>query len=148
MTGERRQLAAIFAADVAGYSRLMGADEEGTIAALRGHRQAVIEPKLEEFHGRIANTAGDTFLIEFPSAVDALHCGRTANGSVGGYCLRRPIAALIQAGRMDEARAEAQGLLVKFAKYTAEQATRSHVYKEAEDMKQFVVALREAGLPE
>ena len=48
---------------------------------------------------------------------------------------------------MDEARAEAQGLLVKFPKYTAEQATRSHVYKEAEYMKQFVVALREAGLP-
>ena len=90
MTGERRRLAAIVAADVAGYSRLMGADEEGTIAALRGHRQAVIEPKLEEFHGRIANTAGDTFLIEFPSAVDALRCGRTANGSVDGYFLRRP----------------------------------------------------------
>lgn len=74
MTGETRRLAAIVAADVAGYSRLMGADEEGTIAALRGHRQAVIEPKLEEFHGRIANTAGDSFLIEFSSAVDALRC--------------------------------------------------------------------------
>lgn len=74
MTGEIRRLAAIVAADVAGYSRLMGADEEGTIAALRGHRQAVIEPKLEQFNGRIANTAGDSFLIEFPSAVDALRC--------------------------------------------------------------------------
>lgn len=74
MTGETRRLAAIVAADVAGYSRLMGADEEGTIAALRGHRQAVIEPKLEQFNGRIANTAGDSFLIEFPSAVDALRC--------------------------------------------------------------------------
>lgn len=74
MTGERRRLAAIVAADVAGYSRLMGVDEEGTIAALRGHRKAVIEPKLEQFHGRIANTAGDSFLIEFPSAVDALRC--------------------------------------------------------------------------
>lgn len=49
---------------------------------------------------------------------------------------------------MDEARAEVQGLVVKFPKYTAEQATRSHVYKEAEDMKQFVMALREAALPE
>lgn len=74
MTGETRRLAAIVAADVAGYSRLMGADEEGTIAALRGHRAAVIEPKLAEFHGRIANTAGDSFLIEFSSAVDALRC--------------------------------------------------------------------------
>ena len=49
---------------------------------------------------------------------------------------------------MDEARAEAQGQVVKFPKYTAEQATRSHVYKEPDDMKQFVVALRKAGLPE
>ncbi len=52
----------------------MGADEEGTIAALRDHRQTIIEPKLEEFHGRIANTASDSFLIEFPRAVDALRC--------------------------------------------------------------------------
>ena len=74
MTGERRRLAAIVAADVAGYSRLMGADEEGTIAALRAHRAEVIEPRLAEYHGRIANTAGDSFLIEFPSAVDALRC--------------------------------------------------------------------------
>ena len=52
----------------------MGVDEEGTIAALRAHREAVIEPKLAQYHGRIANTAGDSFLIEFPSAVDALRC--------------------------------------------------------------------------
>ena len=52
----------------------MGADEEGTIAALRAHRAEVIEPRLAEYHGRIANTAGDSFLIEFPSAVDALRC--------------------------------------------------------------------------
>ncbi len=70
----QRRLAAIVAADVVGYSRLMGADEEGTIAALRGHRQDIIDPKLAQFHGRIANTAGDSLLIEFPSAVDALRC--------------------------------------------------------------------------
>ena len=74
MTDVRRRLAAIVAADVAGYSRLMGADEEGTIASLRAHRREVIEPKLSEYHGRIANTAGDSFLIEFASAVDALRC--------------------------------------------------------------------------
>ena len=74
MTGERRRLAAIVAADVAGYSRLMGADEEGTIAALRAHRAEVIEPSLDRFHGRIANTAGDSLLIEFASAVEALRC--------------------------------------------------------------------------
>ncbi len=74
MLDSRRRLAAIVAADVAGYSRLMGADEEGTIAALLSHRLEVIEPKLVEHHGRIANTAGDSLLIEFSSAVDALRC--------------------------------------------------------------------------
>jgi adenylate cyclase len=86
---------------------------------------------------------------EFDKAVDALRAHRKR---LGGRVLPAPtcqlIAALIQAGRMDEARAEAQGLLAKFPKYTAEQATRSHVYKEPDDMKQFVVALRKAGLPE
>lgn len=72
--GTQRRLAAIFAADVAGYSRLMGADEEGTIAALRTYRQEVFDPKLAEYNGRIANTGGDSLLIEFPSAVDALRC--------------------------------------------------------------------------
>jgi len=74
MSEGQRRLAAILAADVAGYSRLMGADEEGTIAALRAHRVDIMDPKLEQFHGRIANTAGDSLLIEFSSAVDALRC--------------------------------------------------------------------------
>ncbi len=67
-----RRLAAILAADVAGYSRLVGADEEGTIEALRQLRSDVIEPLIQRFGGRIANTAGDSFLIEFRSAVDAV----------------------------------------------------------------------------
>lgn len=74
MPAGQRRLAAIVAADVAGYSRLMGVDEEGTIAALRAHRREVIEPKLAEYNGRIANTAGDSFLMEFSSAVEALRC--------------------------------------------------------------------------
>ena len=69
-----RKLAAIVSADVAGYSRLMGDDEQGTLAALRAHRDELIDPKIEEFGGRIANTAGDSVLIEFPSVVDALRC--------------------------------------------------------------------------
>ncbi len=72
--GVERKLAAILAADVAGYSRLMGADEEGTIAALRAHRREIFDPKIAQYHGRIANTAGDSLLIEFSSAVDALRC--------------------------------------------------------------------------
>ena len=72
MQKSKRRLAAIVAADVAGYSRLMSANEEGTIADLRSHREEVFEPRLAIFGGRIANTAGDSLLIEFPSAVDAL----------------------------------------------------------------------------
>lgn len=70
----RRRLTTIVAADVAGYSRLTGADEEGTVAALRRHRGELIDPKIAEYRGRIANTAGDSLLVEFPSVVDALRC--------------------------------------------------------------------------
>ncbi|MEE8333032.1 MAG: adenylate/guanylate cyclase domain-containing protein, partial [Alphaproteobacteria bacterium] len=74
MAGERvqRRLAAILAADVVGYSRLMHEDEAGTLARLMGLRQELIEPKADEFGGRIFKTTGDGFLIEFPSAVDAV----------------------------------------------------------------------------
>ncbi|MEQ9638696.1 MAG: adenylate/guanylate cyclase domain-containing protein [Alphaproteobacteria bacterium] len=70
----QRHLAAIIAADVAGFSRLVGADEEGTIAALRRHRAELIDPQIAAHDGRIANTAGDSLLIEFPSVVAAIRC--------------------------------------------------------------------------
>lgn len=69
-----RRLTTIVAADIAGYTRLMGADDEGTLAALRAHRSELIDPKIAEHGGRIANTAGDSLLLEFPSVVDALRC--------------------------------------------------------------------------
>src|SRR5271169_1011611 len=69
-----RRLAAILAADVAGYSRLMGADEEGTLARLKAHRRELIDPKISEHRGRIVKTTGDGMLIEFGSVVDALRC--------------------------------------------------------------------------
>jgi class 3 adenylate cyclase/pimeloyl-ACP methyl ester carboxylesterase len=69
-----RRLAAILAADVAGYSRLMGVDEEGTLAELKGHRQALVDPKIEEHRGRIVKTTGDGMLVEFASVVDAVRC--------------------------------------------------------------------------
>jgi len=69
-----RRLAAILAADVAGYSRLMGVDEEGTLAALKAHRREIINPKITEHHGRIVKTTGDGILVEFASAVDAVRC--------------------------------------------------------------------------
>jgi len=76
MAGERveRRLAAILAADVAGYSRLMGVDEEGTHAALKLYRQELIDPKIAEHRGRIVKTTGDGALVEFASAVDAVRC--------------------------------------------------------------------------
>ena len=69
-----RRLAAVLAADVAGYSRLMGADEEGTLAALRAHQRELLDPKIAEFRGRIVKTTGDGLLIEFGSVVDATRC--------------------------------------------------------------------------
>jgi TolB-like protein len=69
-----RRLTAILAADVAGYSRLMGADEEGTLAGLKAHRRALVDPKITEHRGRIVKTTGDGILVEFASVVDALRC--------------------------------------------------------------------------
>ena len=73
MTATRR-LAAILAADVAGYSRLIGADEEGTLNRLRSIRTELIDPYINERRGRIVKTTGDGFLVEFSSVVDALRC--------------------------------------------------------------------------
>ncbi len=69
-----RRLAAILAADVVGYSRLMGADEEGTLAALKAIRREVGDPKIAEHRGRIVKTTGDGMLVEFASVVDAVRC--------------------------------------------------------------------------
>jgi adenylate cyclase len=76
MHGERveRRLAAILAVDVAGYSRLMGEDEEGTLAALRAVRRELSDPKIAEHRGRIVKTTGDGLLAEFASVVDAVRC--------------------------------------------------------------------------
>jgi len=71
---QTRRLAAILAADVAGYSRLMGADEEGTLAALKAIRRELGDPKVKEHRGRIVKTTGDGLLIEFASVVDAVRC--------------------------------------------------------------------------
>jgi TolB-like protein/class 3 adenylate cyclase len=71
---QTRRLAAILAADVAGYSRLMGADEEGTHERHKALRRELLDPKIAEHHGRIVKTTGDGMLAEFPSAVDAVRC--------------------------------------------------------------------------
>ena len=71
---QTRRLAAILAADVAGYSRLMGSDEEGTHERLKAHLRELVEPKIKEHRGRIVKNTGDGFLAEFPSVVDAVRC--------------------------------------------------------------------------
>src|SRR5262245_40110398 len=74
----QRRLAAILAVDVSGYSRLMAADEQGTLAHLTRLRTEIIEPKIAQFRGRIVGSAGDSLLVEFASAVNAVQCALEA----------------------------------------------------------------------
>ena len=76
-----RRLVAVFAADVEGYSRLMGADEVGTLKGLT-ERRAILDRIIGEHRGRIANTAGDSVLAEFGSAVDAVQCAVEAQSAL------------------------------------------------------------------
>ena len=69
-----RRLAAILVADIEGYSRLMGVDEVGTLAALKDHRRDLFDSAIAAHHGRIVKTTGDGVLVEFPSVVDAVAC--------------------------------------------------------------------------
>ena len=73
-TTATRRLTAILAADVVGYSRLMGADEEGTHERCKAHLRELVNPKIREHHGRIVKTTGDGVLAEFASVVDAVRC--------------------------------------------------------------------------
>jgi len=73
-TTATRRLAAILAADVVGYSRLMGTDEEGTHERFKAHLVELIDPKIREHHGRVVKTTGDGVLAEFASVVDAVRC--------------------------------------------------------------------------
>jgi len=79
-----RRLTAILAADVAGYSRLMGADEEGTHERLKEHLAELVEPKIQEHRGRIVKNTGDGFLAEFASVVDAVRCAVEVQQGMAG----------------------------------------------------------------
>jgi adenylate cyclase len=79
-----RRLAAVLAADVAGYSRLMGCDELGTLAALKTVRRDLVDPAIAAHHGRIVKTTGDGVLVEFASAVDAVTCAMVVQGQMAG----------------------------------------------------------------
>jgi adenylate cyclase len=69
-----RRISAILAADIVGYSRLMGADDEGTLAQLKIHHSTLVEPKIKEYRGYIVRTTGDGLLVLFASVVEALRC--------------------------------------------------------------------------
>src|SRR5690242_10450457 len=86
MAAERieRRLAAILAADVAGYSRLIGADEEGTLRALRSLRRELIDPAIAAHRGRIVKTTGDGLLAEFASVLDALRAAEAVQRELAG----------------------------------------------------------------
>src|SRR5467141_443515 len=89
-----RRLAAILAADVAGYSRLIEGDEEGTLGRLKALRAEVIDPKIADHHGRIVKTTGDGLLVEFASVVDALRCAAEVQAAMAESNARcRPTAA-------------------------------------------------------
>jgi len=91
-----RRLTTIVAADIAGFSSLVGADEEGTLAAQRSHRTELIDPLIKEYHGRIANTAGDSLLVEFPSAVEAVRCSNAVQEGMAERNRDVPIERRIQ----------------------------------------------------
>src|SRR6516164_9469048 len=96
MSGERveRRLAAILASDVVGYSRLMGEDEEGTLAALKTLQRELIDPKAREHCGRLVKTTGHGALVEFASVVDAVRCAVEVQRHMaepGGICVSRVV---------------------------------------------------------
>src|SRR5579872_4226648 len=88
-----RKLAAILAADVVGYSRMMGADEAGTLAALKRHRETLFDPAVAAHNGRIVKLIGDGTIVEFASVVDAVHCAlsiQRADGALPTEALGQP----------------------------------------------------------
>src|SRR5262249_44970492 len=86
-----RRLAAILSADVAGYSRLMGVDEVGTLASLRAHRREIVDPAIAAHKGRIVKTTGDGMLVEFASAVDAVTCAVAVQEKMAGQAAEGPL---------------------------------------------------------
>jgi formylglycine-generating enzyme required for sulfatase activity/class 3 adenylate cyclase len=94
--GSPRRLAAILAADVAGYSRLMGADEEGTHARMKRHRREIIDPTLQEHYGRLIKSTGDGFLAVFDSPLEAVRCAIVIQQSMAARNLSLPRTQWIQ----------------------------------------------------
>ena len=92
----QRRLAAILLTDMVGYSRLMGLDEEGTIARQKAHRQEVFDPKINQYGGRVVKTTGDGLLVEFPSVVDAVKCAVDVQTELAGRDIDVPEERRVQ----------------------------------------------------
>lgn len=97
---QTRRLAAILAADVVGYSRLMSADEEGTLERLKALHRELVDPKTAEHHGRIVKTTGDGMLVEFANVVGAVRCavevqraGETSTSETGSIASKCTLAS-------------------------------------------------------
>ena len=103
MTATRR-LAAILAADVAGYSRLMGADEGGTLERLKALRRDLVDPKIAQHHGRIVKTTGDGLLVEFASVVDAVRCAVAVQQRMAGRNTEIPLDKRHRIAHRDQCR--------------------------------------------
>jgi class 3 adenylate cyclase len=91
-----RRLAAVLAADIAGYSRLMGRDEEGTLAQLKMFRRTLVDPTIAAYRGRIVKTTGDGMLVEFASAVDAARCAVEVQRGVASQNEKVPLNLRIE----------------------------------------------------
>ncbi len=96
---EEQPLATILAADVVGYSRLMAADEAGTLAQLKIHRKDLIEPKTAVYHGRVVKLMGDGTLMEFGSVVDAVNFAVNVQQATDGRAAVRPLVG-VRLGRL------------------------------------------------
>ena len=137
--GETRKIAAILVADIVGYSRLAGTDEDRTLSRLRGLRSDLIDPAIDAHHGRIVKRTGDGSIIEFRSVVDAVRCAievtlgaKPSNASIldGQRPLAREAvcAAYAQAGRTEAIKASPFARRVYVRRSTARMAVRPNRY--------------------
>ena len=142
MTATRR-LAAILAADVAGYSRLIGADEGGTLQALKAIRAELIDPTIATHNGRLVKTTGDGLLVEFGSVVDALSCATEVQA---GMAERN--TAVPNERRIEDAGSALAALRAHEPTLASVQATLTRAYRHREGVDHVLAGLRLAGMPE
>jgi hypothetical protein len=152
----QRRLAAVLAADVAGYSRLMGTDEVGTLEALKSHRREVVDPAIASHRGRIVKTTGDGMLVEFASAVDAVTCAMAVQDQMAAAQeMPRWIATwgsmLVAAAYLErepEMREAKQRMLEILPSYSVAVARRQRAFRDKWIHDKLENALRLAGFSE